>query len=787
MSEPNPLCLLLIEDDLAHAELVHRAFASAPGRVEIDHVESLEEARVRLGATKPDLILSDLRLPDGSAIDLLTTVGGEPGCPLIVMTGQGDENLAVLSLKSGAMEYLVKSPETLRDLPRTVQRVLRQWELALERRAMQVALRVSEERLRLAMEAASDGLWDWDLAGRSVYWSPRMYTMLGYQPDEFPLTLLRIKELVHPDDRRRVARSRPWRTQTGGEGFALEFRMRTRSGGFKWIGARGKPVAWDSDGRVLRMVGTHVDIDDRLRYEQTLQETSGRLHALFDEANDAIVVAEHPSLRITEVNAAAEGMLGRGRSDLIGAHLSEFHPADAWDKCGRLFDQAGRLGAKILCESEVVAADQRRIAVEISASRISLPGGRLVLQGIYRDLTERRHLEAQLRQAQKMEAIGQLAGGVAHDFNNVLAAIMLQLGLLRADRRLPAEMQSTLTLLESATKRAADLTRQLLLFGRRQPAKFQPTDVDVLIANLLKMLRRLVGESVQIRFTPKADHHWVLADIGMVEQVVMNMVVNARDAMPQGGRVELSVDMIERVPQGDPGEGRPANPVPSDFVRMTIRDQGTGMDEATKRRLFEPFFTTKEVGKGSGLGLATAYSIVKLHNGWIEVESTLGMGSEFSVYLPFHNPVRAALQAGEAAQPAVGGNGTVLLVEDDTIVRTFAALSLRSVGYAVCEAVDGHDARKVWSREKGRIDVLLTDVVMPQGLTGWELASGLREQKRDLAVVLMSGYTTELPQHTLDPANRLVFLQKPFDTVKLTRAVRNAIDRISGKGADSGS
>ncbi len=777
MSSAVSLSILLIEDSCDHAELVRRAFASSPEPVELAHVESLKAARDHLDRFTPNLILSDLRLPDGSAIDLLSSLGGDTPWPLIVMTGQGDETLAVLSLKSGALEYLVKSPETLRDLPRTVQRVLRQWQLAVERRAMQAALRVSEERLRLAMEAAHDGLWDWDLSAGAVYWSPRMYSMLGYEPGEFRIAPLRLRSLIHADDLRKLVRGKPWRSLVGSGGFSIEFRMRTKSGAYKWIGSRGKPVAWDTAGRVVRLVGTHVDIDERLRYEHTLQEKSERLHALFDEANDAIIVTEFESLRISEVNAMAERLLGLPRSTLIGMHVSSLHPSDAWEKCSKLLDRAGRQGAKIIMESEVICSDQRRIAVEISASCINLPGGRLVLQGIYRDLSERRHLEAQLRQAQKMEAIGQLAGGVAHDFNNVLAAIMLQLGLLHADKRLPQEMHATLGLLEASTKRAADLTRQLLLFGRRQPAKFQPTDVDVLLANLLKMLRRLVGEPIQLVFAAKPDHHWILADPGMIEQVVMNMVVNARDAMPQGGRIAIAVDLVERPPTAN--ESEQGDPQPIDFVRLTITDSGTGMDDTIKSRLFEPFFTTKDLGKGSGLGLATAYSIVKLHDGWIDVESTVGKGSCFSVFLPFHNPVRAAIESGEAAQTAEHGHGTVLLVEDDSIVRTFTALSLRLVGYVVLESQDGLEARKVWEREKARITVLLTDVVLPQGVTGWDLAMGLRTERPSLAVVLMSGYTTDLPQRTLDSANRLVFLQKPFDTVKLTQAMRAAIGKVS--------
>ena len=352
----------------------------------------------------------------------------------------------------------------------------------------------------------------------------------------------------------------------------------------------------------------------------------------------------------------------------------------------------------------------------------------------------RQHLQDQLIVAQKLEAVGQLAGGVAHDFNNILAAIMLHLDLLKSESAISPGRLDSIDELIMASRRAAGLTRQLLLFSRREPAQRRVVDLNVIVSNLLKMLDRLVGEHLTLVHEATPQALWLLADPGMLEQVVMNLVVNARDAMPGGGRIVLRAEAIaiDAVHAARQRGGR-AGP----FIRLAVIDKGGGMSADTQARIFEPFFTTKEAGKGTGLGLSTVFGIVQQHAGWIEVESAEGMGSSFAIYLPAHTGPVVDQIPERAAVPVAKGYETILIAEDNEGLRLAAVKILRRSGYDVLEAADGRSARAILDARPGEVDLLLTDVVMPGGLMGHELAAGLRTAGSP-KVILMSGYTTNV-------------------------------------------
>ncbi len=392
--------------------------------------------------------------------------------------------------------------------------------------------------------------------------------------------------------------------------------------------------------------------------------------------------------------------------------------------------------------------------------------------GTHSDITERKRLEAQLRQAQKLEAIGQLAGGVAHDFNNILAASVMQLGLLQMKPDLDDETRRALSDLQEGSQRAADLTRQLLMFSRRSVLAVRPIDLNQVVVNLLKMLKRLIGEHVDLRFDGGSALPLVEADAGLLEQVLMNLVVNARDAMPQGGRITIStalagLEASRAAANPSRGEGR--------FVRLAVSDAGCGMDAATLKRVFEPFFTTKEAGKGTGLGLATVHGIVAQHNGWVEVDSALGQGSTFRVYLP------AAVRAPEEVllvsqtQPPQRGSETILLVEDESALRGLLARALRALGYRVHEAANGQEAMTLWRTHGPEVDLLFTDMVMPEGMTGWELAKRLQSAKPGLKAIISSGYSTEMAEAGVPSNAGIVYLPKPYDATVLADVVRSSL------------
>jgi nitrogen-specific signal transduction histidine kinase len=401
---------------------------------------------------------------------------------------------------------------------------------------------------------------------------------------------------------------------------------------------------------------------------------------------------------------------------------------------------------------------------------VRAPGGRATrVVGTMADISERRLLEDQLRQAQKLEAVGQLAGGIAHDFNNILASMTLQLDLmeLETSRRHPS--MEGLHEVRKAAQRAAGLTRQLLMFSRRTVPQMRPLDLNVVVSDLLKMLSRLIGENVELRLNTAADLPNIEADAGMVEQVLMNLVVNARDAMPKGGRLTISTDVIE-LGLGENGSAANAGGC---SVRLIVEDTGCGMSEEVKKHLYEPFFTTKEVGRGTGLGLATIHGIVTQHHGRIEVESTVGQGTRFIVYWPAIAAASPAPLDGRPKGELPRGSETILLVEDEEAVRRNISRCLKQLGYAVLEAANGQEALAVYPGKK--IDLLFTDMLMPEGVNGAELAAMLRQKQPDLRVVISSGY---LSMHNDIPVSGggIVYLQKPYEHHELAGTVRCCLD-----------
>ena len=395
----------------------------------------------------------------------------------------------------------------------------------------------------------------------------------------------------------------------------------------------------------------------------------------------------------------------------------------------------------------------------------------------FRDITQNRQLEEQLRQSQKMEAIGQLAGGVAHDFNNILAAIMMQLNLANYDTGLPPDIRDMLDDIKDAAKRAANLTRQLLAFSSRQVMQSRLLDLNDAVTNLTKMLQRILGEDVSMQLTLSPKPLFTRADSGMLDQVLLNLVVNARDAMPNGGGLFIETGrryLTEKEASSFPGASA------GEHVLLQVIDTGEGIAPEVLPHIFEPFYTTKKSGKGTGLGLATVFGIVKQHGGAITVESTAGQGSIFRVFLraeenmPTHTPVTF-----EADKP-LGGSERILLVEDDPSVRMLTRIILQRAGYKVMEAVHGPDAMRIWENAGGAFDLLLTDIVMPEGMSGRELATKLQARKPELKVILTSGYSEEIAGHELSLKQRQRFIQKPAPPELILETVRLSLDTTAG-------
>ena len=520
-----------------------------------------------------------------------------------------------------------------------------------------------------------------------------------------------------------------------------------------------------------------TDITERQRADRALRDSEARFRSLANASLDGMVI--HSDGVILDANFAFAKLFGYAQpEDLIGTNAVEqlFTPESRIIIRQRLSRQTAGLlvvtgirkdGTEVMAET-----DSRAVKYREKDARIVT----------FRDLSERRQaeetreaLQAQLIQSQKMEAIGQLAGGVAHDFNNILTGLLLQLDLLRRDTNATETMRTALAETRDYANRAKELTRQLLLFSRRQVVQMRLLDFDALLTELLKMLRRLVGAHFNLQFDRAPKAGWIMGDSGMIEQVVMNLIVNARDAMPGGGVINISTQLIEITSEAG-AMGLQARP--GEFVRLTVTDSGVGMDDKTRAHIFEPFFTTKEIGKGTGLGLATVYGIVEQHRGWIEVESAVGRGSSFRVFLPSTQGSPGERKAAiKESDEDLKGHETILLVEDEEMVQKLVCTTLQRLGYKVLVRSNGPAAIKLWDEIEGKVDLLLTDMNMPEGLTGLQVAEHCLKQRPDLPVVVMSGYSAELADQNSVLTHRIRHLGKPFEIRDLGGVVRELLNQ----------
>lgn len=518
-----------------------------------------------------------------------------------------------------------------------------------ERKQTELALLASSERLALALDAARMGVWERNLQDDTIFWSPECFVIMGRTG--FGGTIAAFRELVHPEDRERVAAATR-QALTARQPLAEEFRIFRQDGEVRWVANYGRAI-FDEAGRAVRIIGT------------------------------------------------------------------------------------------------------------------------------VQDITERRELEARFRQAQKMEAIGQLAGGVAHDFNNILTVIQSYITLFGQGLVEREEAAREITV---AVGRAASLSRQLLAFSRKQVLQLRDLDLNEVVTDMAKMLSRTLGDDMTLEVITAPDLPLVQADRGMMEQILLNLAVNARDAMPAGGRLEVTTGVVTVT---DADTRAHADAIAGSAVCLRVSDNGSGIPAEILAHIFEPFFTTKGLNKGTGLGLATVHGIVKQHQGWVRLTSEVGRGTTFEILLPASPAARPAIEAPVPGRAPVGGRETVLLVDDEPSLRIVVRSILDHLGYRVIEAASGKLALDLIEREAPQIDVLLTDMVMPGGVNGKELATRLRERQPDLGVIIMSGYSVNLAGKALPEDEPSHFLQKPFTTEQLATTIRLCLERQSQDALDA--
>ncbi len=812
---PTPLRVLILEDQPTDAELTVRELHRAGFAPDWQRVES--EPAFVAGLSAPyDLILSDYRLPGFTALQALRHVRERRlDVPVIVLTGTLGDEEAVECMKQGAADYLLK--DRLARLGQAVTRVLEERRLHRERRLVDQQLQVEHALARAVIE--SDSLdetirrmlrdvgerlgWNWaalwevdrvpNLLRCFATWHAPDITVQEFEAETQRLTV--------PHDIGFVgkvwASGRPAvLADMAGDPTALRAAVAHRDGlhgafafpiqlGGQVVGVvelLSREVRKPDDDllRLVAAIGSHVgQCIDRKRVEEALRRSEEQHRLITENMSDLVAVLDVEGKRLYN-SASYKHVLGDPELLRGTDSFADIHPDDR-EEVRRIFRETMATGVGHRTEFRFLLKDGSVRHVESQGSVIRDGTGapaRVIV--VSRDISARkeadealRKTEYQLRQAQKMEAVGLLAGGVAHDFNNLLTVINgysdLLLQTLPADTPWRREIEP----IKEAGKRAALLTQQILAFSRRQVLDPQIVDLNATIRKTETLLRRLIGEHIAVvgRYEPALGR--VKVDPGQIEQVIMNLAVNARDAMPGGGTLTIETANV-RIDEATPPSGRLI--APGAYVTLTMRDTGIGMDAATQTRIFEPFFTTKEQGKGTGLGLSTVYGIVKQSDGHILVDSKPGRGTAFVVYLPQATEEALPMPASSGSATAAGGTETILLVEDEEIVRSYIRTVLRQLGYVVLEASQGDEAMLFSDRYDGPIHLLVADMVMP-GQSGPQVAERLVAARPGLKVLYLSGYTEHAAVRRGNFPSGTAFLPKPFTPDTLAQKVREILDR----------
>jgi PAS domain S-box-containing protein len=775
----NPLRILILEDVPMDAELVEYELARASIPFLSRRVDSREGFLHELDSFHPDVILSDYTLPRFDGMTALSLARERtPSIPFLIVTGSVNEETAVGCMKAGATDYLLKS--NLARIGPAIEAALERERAHAEKIHAESALAASERRFRSLVQNSSDLVTILAPDGTITYASDSAERIVGYSPAELVGTsLLRyvdqgqeqyVQALLHTNGKASV---------TG----PIEFSLRRADGSAVWLEAVGSNLL--ADATIRGIVLNARDVSERRRADLALRESEERYRDLFDNATDLVCMAAPDGL-LLYVNKSWQEGTGYEEDEIGRMQLLDIVHPDSRAYYIEVVDRV--LRGERLDHVELVFMPKAGtpITVEGNLSCTFKDGAPSVVRGIYRDITERKRVEEHLRRAERMQAAGKLAGGVAHEVNNMMTGVIgfseFLLRSLDEDDPRRTDVEEVI----KAGTRAADVTRQLLAFTRQQFLRPQVVRINTVVSEMEKMLRRSLGEDklLELRLSPTAGE--IRADRGQLEQVLINLVLNARDAMTGHGRVSIETAPAvwdEVYAQRHGGVDLPLG----DYVMLAVSDNGCGMDPDVQARIFEPFFTTKPVGQGTGLGLSTVYGIVKQSGGYVWVYSEPGQGSVFKVYLPQTRVDIAPdeLAVGEPTTPR-GGSETILVIEDEDIVRNLASRGLRDHGYRVIEARNGAEALRYIREHPGTIDLVISDVVMPE-MGGRELGQSLGDLEPDLPILFMSGYTGEdvVQRGLLDPGSP--FQQKPFTPAGLAVKVRSMLDQHPRRKASTAS
>lgn len=641
---------------------------------------------------------------------------------------------------------------------------------ALERIHAEQALHETQQRFRDLFEGSPDAVFVVDARGLVLDVNPAACDLHGHARSK--LIGMSLENLISAEVSESLLEGLS--RMVLGQVRQAEGSSRRVGGGDVPVEVRASRVAYSHEPALL----LHVrDITSRLEAQDALRASEMLFHSVWDNSVDSMCLTDEEG-RIVTVNAAFCRLVGLPRTELENELFTRVF-ADNPERermAARYRHNFLERVTEQQAERHHTLWNGTHITLEETYTFVELDGARTLLLGLFRDVTAEKKLQEQLRHSQKMDAIGQLAGGVAHDFNNILTVIHGHASLLISGGTVQGQSLRSSQQILQAAERAAGLTRQLLTFSRRQVMQLKRLDLNEVVSNMTRMLGRILGEDVALHLHFLGEPAPVQADAGMMEQILLNLAVNSRDAMPGGGILNISIsrpnigpDYLETHPEAHIGH----------HVCLCVKDTGCGIEPQNLRRIFEPFFTTKPIGKGTGLGLATVYGIVKQHQGWVEVESQPGKGSVFRVFLPLSTePAEPSAEA--PIQEVRGGTETILVVEDELPVRELVCTLLASHGYKILEASSGAHALEVWEKHKEQVDLVLTDLVMPGRLNGYELAERLRQDHPKLKVIFTSGYSAEVVGVDVASQKGIEYLQKPYQPQKLALVVRECLDSAEG-------
>jgi PAS domain S-box-containing protein len=638
-----------------------------------------------------------------------------------------------------------------------------------ERKRAEDELRRSERVLREAEELGHTGSWEHNLITGEIFNSKENARMFFGDDSSKGARFDDYGDAVHPDDRAFVMERHAQLLAEGGP-RDIEFRVVWPDGGVHVLFGRATVVR-DESGQAIRVYGTNLDITERKRAEKALLQSQEKYRLIVDAANEGIWVIDEYD-KTSFVNAQMADMLGYEVEEMIGRKLESFMFGEDLPDYAQKKEKR-RQGIAEHFERQWRRKDGQVVQTIVSATPIIdnehhfLGSFAMIL-----DITERKKLEAQLRQAQKMESIGTLAGGVAHDFNNILTAIIGygHIALLKMSKDDPN--RTNIEQILEASNRATHLTKDLLLFSRKQPLDRKPIDLNEDILKLGKFLVRVIGEDIAFKTSLSGGTIPVFADEHQIGQVLMNLATNSRDSMPKGGTFTISTELVHLDEEFTSKHGLE---MPGKYVLISVSDTGHGMDEETKQRIFEPFYTTKEVGKGTGLGLAVVYGIVKQHAGCINVYSEPGIGTTFKIYLPVIVSGAAEEKATTSEELPVGGTETILLAEDNESVRNLIVSVLKESGYTVITAVDGEDAVSKYQENEDKIQLLLFDLIMPKK-NGKEAYDEISQIRPDIKAIFASGYSPDIIRDKGALGSSTTVVYKPISPIDLLKKVRSVLD-----------